>query len=142
MGERTIHAFCGDLLHERSIEAGIDPLFEVPSEEEANEMPIRLSMIGFRQFLLIRPRASVALRRRSGGQSPREQLRSGIQTLRKHRDFPAPWARKIFDRNGAIDALMTELSTLGALANASSWPDERLTRSLAEVFRFVGETTA
>src|SRR3984893_18278788 len=31
----TIHAFCGDLLHERPIEAGIDPLFEVASEDEA-----------------------------------------------------------------------------------------------------------
>ena len=27
----TIHAFCGDLLHERPVEAGIDPLFEVAS---------------------------------------------------------------------------------------------------------------
>ena len=31
----TIHAFCGDILHERPIEAGIDPLFEVASEDEA-----------------------------------------------------------------------------------------------------------
>ena len=34
----TIHAFCGDLLHERPIEAGIDPLFEVATEEEADEI--------------------------------------------------------------------------------------------------------
>ena len=50
------------------------------------------------------------LRRRSGRQSPREQLRSAMQTLREHRDFPAPWRRPAFDRNGTIDALMTELS--------------------------------
>ena len=34
----TIHAFCGDLLHERPVEAGIDPLFEVASEEEAEAL--------------------------------------------------------------------------------------------------------
>ena len=43
------------------------------------------------------------LRRRSGRQSPREQLRSAVRTLREHRDFPAPWRRQTFDRNGAID---------------------------------------
>src|SRR6266702_2742254 len=31
----TIHAFCGDLLHERPVEAGIDPLFEVAADQEA-----------------------------------------------------------------------------------------------------------
>ena len=34
----TIHAFCGDLLRERPVEAGIDPLFEVASEEEAEAL--------------------------------------------------------------------------------------------------------
>ena len=56
----TIHAFCGDLLHERPIEAGIDPLFEVATKEEADGSPIQLSRIGFKQFSRIRPRASVA----------------------------------------------------------------------------------
>ena len=31
----TIHAFCGDLLRERPVQAGIDPLFEVAAEDEA-----------------------------------------------------------------------------------------------------------
>src|SRR5215469_10809443 len=34
----TIHAFCGDLLHERPVEAAIDPLFEVAAEEEAQTL--------------------------------------------------------------------------------------------------------
>src|SRR5271169_670428 len=34
----TIHAFCGDLLRERPVEAGIDPLFEVAAEEAADLM--------------------------------------------------------------------------------------------------------
>jgi ATP-dependent exoDNAse (exonuclease V) beta subunit len=138
----TIHSFCGDLLHERPIEAGIDPLFEVASQEEADE--IADSAFGdWFQAILTDPPEGVrrVLRRRSGRQSPREQLRSAMQTLREHRDFPAPWRRQAFDRNGAIDALLTELSALGALAARSSWPDDNLTRNLAEVSRFIGETT-
>src|SRR5271169_2287365 len=34
----TIHGFCGDLLRERPVEAGIDPLFEVAAEEAADLM--------------------------------------------------------------------------------------------------------
>ena len=100
----TIHAFCGDLLHERPIEAGIDPLFEVASEEEADEIANSAFEDWF-QTILADPPEGVRriLRRRSGRQSPREQLRSAMQTLREHRDFPAPWRRQTFDRNGAID---------------------------------------
>ena len=138
----TIHSFCGDLLHERPIEAGIDPLFEVASEEEADEIADSAFEDWF-QTILADPPEGVrrVLRRRSGRQSPREQLRSAMQTLREHRDFPAPWRRQTFDRNGAIDDLMTELSALGALAARSSWPDDYLTRNLAEISRFIGETT-
>ena len=64
-----------------------------------------------------------------------------MQTLREHRDFSEPWRRETFDRNGAIDALMTELSALGSLAPRSSWPGDYLTRNLAEISRFVDETT-
>jgi ATP-dependent exoDNAse (exonuclease V) beta subunit len=138
----TIHSFCGDLLHERPIEAGIDPLFEVASEEEAEEIADAAFEDWF-QTVLADPPEGVRriLRRRSRGQVPREQLRSAMQTLREHRDFPAPWRRQAFDRNGAIDALMSELSAVGALAAASSWPDDYLTRNLTEVSHFVDETT-
>jgi len=34
----TIHAFCGDLLRERPVEAGIDPLFEVAAEDQAGDL--------------------------------------------------------------------------------------------------------
>src|SRR6476661_5724827 len=64
-----------------------------------------------------------------------------MQTLREHRDFPAGWRRQAFERNSAIDDLMTELSAVGAIAARSSWPDDYLTRNLAEISRFIGETT-
>ena len=138
----TIHAFCGDLLHERPIEARIDPLFEVASEEEAEQIADAAFEEWF-QSILEDPPESIRriLRRRSGRQSPREQLRSAMQTLREHRDFPAPWRRQAFNRNHAIDALMAELFSLGVLAAESSWPDDYLTRNLAEISRFVDEAT-
>ncbi len=94
----TIHAFCGDLLHERPIEAGIDPLFEVATEEEADEIADSAFEDWF-QTVLADPPEGVRriLRRRSGGQSPREQLRRAVRTLREHRDFPTPWRRQTFN---------------------------------------------
>src|SRR5215470_1027886 len=34
----TIHGFCGDLLRERPVEAGIDPLFEVAAEDQSADL--------------------------------------------------------------------------------------------------------
>src|SRR6516225_9305012 len=137
----TIHAFCGDLLHERPVEAGIDPLFEVASEEAAGALADE-AFDGWFQRVLADPPEGVRriLRRRSGMQSPREQLRSAMQGLREHRDFPERWRRDPFDRKDAIDSLMDKLAQLGGLAAVSSWPDDRLTCNLAEIARFVEET--
>jgi ATP-dependent exoDNAse (exonuclease V) beta subunit len=103
----TIHAFCGDLLHERPVEAGIDPLFEVASEEEAEALADEV-FDGWFQRVLADPPEGVRriLRRRSGRQSPRENLRAAMSSLCEHRDFPEPWRRDPFERNGAVDSLM------------------------------------
>ncbi|HWG06060.1 MAG TPA: UvrD-helicase domain-containing protein, partial [Beijerinckiaceae bacterium] len=138
----TIHAFCGDLLHERPIEAGIDPLFEVTSEDEAGALADEAFESWFQKILSDPPEGvRRMLRRRTGRQSPRDQLRGAMQTLREHRDFSEPWRRQPFDRNGSIDALMNELARLGALATTSSWPEDYLARSLAEISRFIEEST-
>jgi len=137
----TIHAFCGDLLHERPVEAGIDPLFEVASEEEAETLADEAFENWFQRVLADPPEGvRRILRRRSGRQSPREQLRGAMRGLREHRDFPEPWRRDPFDRNGVIDTLMAELSRLGTLAATSSWPRDPLARNLDEIARFVEES--
>jgi ATP-dependent helicase/nuclease subunit A len=102
-------------------------------------LPTRLLRTGSRKFSLIRRKASAD--RRSGRQSPREQLRGAMQALREHRDFPEPWRREPFDRSRAIDALMNDLAQLGALAATSSWPEDYLARNLTEISRFVEEST-
>jgi ATP-dependent helicase/nuclease subunit A len=138
----TIHGFCGDILHERPIEAGIDPLFAVASEDEAEAIADQAFDRWFEKILEEPPEGiRRVLRRRARGQRPRDQLRTAFHTLRGHRDFPARWRRDPFDRDRAIDALIEELRNAGALATSSSWADDYLTRSLTEIARFVGEST-
>src|SRR5215211_1270669 len=73
----TIHAFCTDVLHERPVEAGIDPLFQVSSEEEAEALADE-AFEGWFQRILSDPPEGVRriLRRRNRWASPREQLRA------------------------------------------------------------------
>jgi ATP-dependent exoDNAse (exonuclease V) beta subunit len=136
----TIHAFCGDLLRERPVEARIDPLFEVAAEQETESLLDQVFERWF-QTALADPPEGVRriLRRRARGQRPREMLRSALGGLVKHRDFPAPWRRDPFDRNGAIDSIMECLVGVGTLASRSSRPDDYLTRNLAEIARFIEE---
>ena len=138
----TIHAFCGDLLHERPVEAGIDPLFEVASEQEAQALADEAFDRWFEKVLADPPEGiRRLLRRRSERVTPREQLRTAMNTLREHRDFPTPWRRDPFDRNKSIDALLSELVALGPLAGDSSWPDDPLARNLTDIGRFVADAT-
>jgi ATP-dependent helicase/nuclease subunit A len=66
----TIHAFCGDILHERPIEAGIDPLFEVASEDKAKTIADAAFENWFQKILSDPPEGvRRILRRRSGRQS-------------------------------------------------------------------------
>jgi ATP-dependent exoDNAse (exonuclease V) beta subunit len=136
----TIHAFCGDLLRERPVEAGIDPLFDVAAEDEAQELADEAFQTWFQAALADPPEAvRRVLRRRSKLQSPRDALRNALGSLIEHRDFPAPWRRDPFDRTGAIDTIMKQLTSVGALAAESSWPDDYLARNLAEIARFAAE---
>ena len=138
----TIHAFCGDLLSERPIEAGIDPVFTMLDEEEAAALADQAFERWLQRILADPPEGPRRiLRRRSGFDPPQELLRTAMQTLREHRDFPRPWRRDPFDRNGAIDTLMRALAEVGELRRESSWPDDPLARNLAEIARFVREAT-
>src|SRR5207302_2846510 len=116
----TIHAFCGDLLHERPVEACIDPLFEVAAEDEAQALADE-AFDGWFETILADPPEGIRrlLRRRSERVVPREQLRAAVNSLREHRDFPGSWRRDPFDRDNRIDARVNELAGLGPLAAES-----------------------
>ncbi len=141
----TIHAFCADLLHERPIEAGVDPLFEMADEEESARLLDRAFDAWF-QGVLADPPEGVRriLRRRprrSDEEGPREQLRRAVGNLVEHRDFDAAWRRDPgFDRDGEIDAVMGELAELAELGEQASRADDWLARNLRNLGRFVAET--
>jgi hypothetical protein len=113
-------------------------LFKVASQEQAQALADQAFEAWFERILAEPPEGvRRILRRRSGGQSPREQLRSALHALRDRRDFPAAWRRDPFDRYAAIDALVEELAQLGEIGAHSSWASDRLAQNLAEIGRFV-----
>ena len=110
----TIHAFCGDLLRERPVEAGIDPLFEVAAEDQAADLMDRAFDTWFQNALADPPEGvRRILRRRSKSQKPRDALRNAATNLAEHRDFPTPWRRDPFNRTSEIDELIRRLTELG-----------------------------
>jgi len=136
----TIHSFCSDLLRERPVEAGVDPLFEVAPEDVAGDLFRRAFDRWFEECLKA-PTEAVRrlLRRRSRDDaSPREALRSAAWQLTERRDFATRWRTAPFDRDREIDALMRELEVLGAQAGAGESSDF-FTKSLVEIAQFVHE---
>ena len=154
----TIHSFCADTLRERPVEAGIDPLFDVASEETSRplfEMAFDRWFEGqlanpsdaVRRVLRRRPRREYSrgkpatLAKRRSGDGPRRRLRYAAMELVERRDFPAPWRHDPeFDRNGAIDALIAEMKALSAWAekgDRTQW----FARSLLDLKHFVDDIT-
>lgn len=138
----TIHAFCGDLLGERPVEAGVDPAFKMLDDAAAEAIADQAFERWLQRILENPPEGPRRiLRRRSGGEPPHEQLRAAMHTLRDHRDFARRWRRDPFDRQVAIDVLLDELAEVGELASLSSWSDDYLARNLSEISSFVREAT-
>ncbi|HRG96523.1 MAG TPA: UvrD-helicase domain-containing protein [Polyangiaceae bacterium] len=146
----TIHGFCADLLRERPVEAGIDPLFTVADDGETRRL-YREAFEPWFQGVLGAPRESFpgvhrVLRRRSRDDSPHDLLLEAGYRLVEQRDFDAPWTRPVLDREAALDELCGALAALGALAadaddtssdrdNNANW----LYLSLDTVARFCAE---
>ena len=86
----TIHGFCNDLLHERPVEARVDPGFEVLPEAEAEAL-YRRAFEGWLAEALEGPSEGLrrALRRRSFDGDPVERLRRAGWQLAGWRDFRA-----------------------------------------------------
>jgi ATP-dependent helicase/nuclease subunit A len=117
----TIHGFCADLLRERPVEAGVDPLFEVLTEPAAARM-FDEAFARWLQDRLADPSEGVrrALRRSAfgGEDGPVDRLRNAAWELAGWRDFSAPWTRNAFDRRAEIDATVGALHDLAALTRA------------------------
>src|SRR5688572_30640364 len=101
----TIHGFCADLLRERPVEAGIDPLFSVLTDGEARRFYDEAFSAWFQEVLEDTPEGvRRSLRRSTGGSSrghagddgPVDRLRAAGWDLVDWRDFPAAWTRPDF----------------------------------------------
>lgn len=143
----TIHGLCADLLREYPVEAGVDPLFEVAAEGDADALQEAAFTRTFQALLQSQPEGvRRALRRKQRGfdaQPPRLVLFHAAQTLIEHRDFDAPWTREPFDRIPALEAALAALRTLAThqpfVALRPGRDDSPLLDLLGRVSRFIAE---
>jgi ATP-dependent helicase/nuclease subunit A len=120
----TIHGFCAELLRERPVEAGVDPLFTVLTEAQSQRL-FDEAFGGWLQAQLQDPPEGVrrALRRPGSGSwnpnarqdGPIDRLRRAAWELADWRDFTAPWSRRPFDRHLAIGGLLERVRAFAAL---------------------------
>ena len=147
----TIHGFCADLLRERPVEAGIDPLFTVLTEAQSKRMYDE----AFHQWLesqLADPSPGVkrSLRRPAFGgfgmqsesdDGPVDRLRRAGWELIQWRDFDGEWQRPAFEHSARIGELVQLLNGFIDLveppgtANDSLYADCWAARKLAEEIR-------
>ncbi|MBI4476055.1 MAG: UvrD-helicase domain-containing protein, partial [Acidobacteria bacterium] len=126
----TIHGFCADLLRERPVEAGVDPLFEVLTEGRAD----RLRDEAFQEWLNERledPPEGIkrALRRPAFADEtdgPAERLKRAARELGEWRDFTTPWRQDAWDRDGEVEVVLAQLHGFADLAATSSSPNDPL----------------
>jgi ATP-dependent exoDNAse (exonuclease V) beta subunit len=125
----TIHGFCADLLRERPVEAGIDPLFTVLTETQAKRLYSEAFSSWFQDVLRDPPEGvRRSLRRTSrrgwGGDidedGPVERLRRAGWDLTEWRDFPAGWTRPDFDREQHVRALSEAVLAFAGLSAQGS----------------------
>jgi ATP-dependent helicase/nuclease subunit A len=131
----TIHAFCADLLRERPVEAGVDPLFTVLTEPQADRVYAEAFHAWLQEQLSDPPegvrralrRSSYAGFRGAAGlpapaEGPIDRLRSAGRALVEWRDFPHPWTRDdSFDREREIEKLVDELHRFAELTENPSY---------------------
>ena len=136
----TIHSFCADLLREKPVEAGVDPLFQVAAEDESSALLGRAFDRWFEDALAAPPPGvrRILRRRESQRDGPRAILRRAARELCEWRDFDTPWRIESFAREAEIDALIAELQHVGKLADFGDTNDW-LTVALAGIRRFADE---
>jgi len=111
----TIHGFCADLLRERPVEAGIDPLFNVLTEAQATRLFNDVFERWLQEQLADPPEGVRRLLRRRTWRSEEGSVdglrRAGLE-LTEWRDFDKEWTRPEFARTSRIDELFAELQAV------------------------------
>jgi ATP-dependent helicase/nuclease subunit A len=151
----TIHGFCADLLRERPVEAGIDPLFTVLTDAQARRLYDDAFAAWFQEVLEDVPEGVRRSLRRSSrpgplGESsedgPVDRLRAAGWNLVEWRDFPEGWTRPVFERRATIEALVEDVTTFAALTARAASPRDLLyvdtapARRAADELRLIATT--
>ncbi|HEY7058964.1 MAG TPA: UvrD-helicase domain-containing protein [Vicinamibacterales bacterium] len=131
----TIHGFCAELLRERPVEAGVDPLFAVLTEPQAERL-FDEAFNGWLQRQLQAPPEGIrrALRRSvwqgfgdiRREDTPVDRLRRAAWDLAQWRDFRVSWTRNPFDRDGALSALVASLHEFAEASERPSYVNDTL----------------
>ena len=136
---RTIHAFCGDLLRQRPVEAGIDPGFRIAAPLEA---ALLFEETWERWLEPAAAEAPPALHEAIALGIPLETLRELAGALVGERDLLAglpPLRPEAFaDLNREVRAMLRKLAA-GAPAGKRA-EDDRLVRHLADLLAWVEQT--
>jgi ATP-dependent exoDNAse (exonuclease V) beta subunit len=134
----TIHGFCADLLKQRPLQAGVDPLFEVATEEETERLYRRVFHAFLEEKLSNPPPGIRRLLRRQAfrEEGPIDELyRAGLKLL-ELRDFPTRWQVRPFDRDGEIDDLVARALALAKKAELATNPRDYLFMDFADLIAF------
>lgn len=123
----TIHSFCAQLLHQRPVEARVDPGFQELDQVQAYELFARVFREWFEERLAgpcpAIERVLVRLAW-SGGEDgdPVEALQKAAWRLVEWRDHPAPWERRELDRKAELDRLIDRAAAVEAMRSRCARP--------------------
>ncbi|MFQ5789264.1 MAG: UvrD-helicase domain-containing protein [Acidobacteriota bacterium] len=139
----TIHGFCADLLKERPLQARVDPLFEVATEDEARRLYRRVFNRWLEEKLNDPPPGIRRLLRHPANreEGPVERLERAGWELIDRRDFPARWEIRPFERETEIDGLVSRALHLHERSSGCPNPRDYLYRGFAGLRSFVAELT-
>jgi ATP-dependent exoDNAse (exonuclease V) beta subunit len=137
----TIHGFCADLLKERPLEAGVDPYFEVATEDEAQRLYRRVFLRWLQEQLDDPPPGIRRLLRQpvENDMGPVDRLSQAGWALIDRRDFPTPWEIRPFAREEEIDWLTERFLRLAKRSEQCANFRDRLYKELAGLRSFALE---
>ena len=137
----TIHGFCADLLKERPLQAGVDPFFEVATEDESQRLYRRVFQRWLQEKLDDPPPGIRRLLRQpvENELGPVDRLYQAGWALIGRRDFPTPWEIRPFPREKEIDWLIERFLHLAKQSEDCSSTRDRLYQDLAGLRSFALE---
>lgn len=128
----TLHGFCGDLLRERPVEAGLSPGFTVLDEAASRRLFRETFDLWLHQQLAAPPEGLRRFLSRPSREAPSRVLGAAAWQLAEWRDMDRPWSRPAWDRRAAVDQAVGLLARFVRLRANPDRPGDRFYRDTAE----------